>query len=195
MRRTRCPNRARQARFCPRLRSCGRAQPSRPASGPTASAGHAAQSRASVGAVTTAASLAEWRDLELGAPPITRLGLARLHAGVAMLGTLRRDGSPRISPIEPYLVHGQLLAGAMTWSAKAADLLRDPRHVLHSAVTSPDSGEGEFKLHGSAVQASQDLRAAATQARWSRRPETRRWRSRCTLRGRFSSNGTSITPT
>jgi len=34
-------------------------------------------------------------------------------------------------------------------AAKAADLLRDPRHVLHSAVTSPDSGEGEFKLHGS----------------------------------------------
>ena len=195
MRRTRCPHRARQARFSSRLRSCGRAQPRRPTSGPTASAGHAAQSRGSVGAVTTAASLAEWRDLELGAPPITRLGLARLHAGVAMLGTLRRDGSPRISPIEPYLVHGQLLAGAMTWSAKAADLLRDPRHVPHSAVTSPDSGEGEFKLHGSAVQASQDLRAAATQARWSRRPETRRWRSRCTLRGRFSSNGTSITPT
>lgn len=67
-------------------------------------------------------------------------------------------------------MHGQLLVGAMTWSAKAADLLRDPWYVLHSAVTSPDSGEGELKLHGSAVQASQDLRAAATQAWWSGRP-------------------------
>lgn len=32
---------------------------------------------------------------------------------VAMLGTLRRDGSPCISPIEPYLVNGRLLVGAM----------------------------------------------------------------------------------
>jgi hypothetical protein len=98
-----------------------------------------------------------------------------------MPGTLRRDGSPRISPIEPYLMHGQLLAEAVTWSAKAADLHRDPRYVLHSAVTSPDSGEGELKLHGSAVQASQDLRAVATQAWWSGRPQTRRWCSRCAL--------------
>jgi Pyridoxamine 5'-phosphate oxidase len=114
---------------------------------------------------------ADWRDLEQGAPELARLGLARLHAaGVAMLGTLRPDGSPRISPIEPHLVRGQLLVGAMTWSKKAADLLRDPRYVLHSAVTGPDSGEGEFKLHGSAIQASRGLRAAATQAWWSGQP-------------------------
>ncbi len=30
----------------------------------------------------------------------------------------------------------------MAWSSKAADLARDPRFVLHSAVTGPDSGEG-----------------------------------------------------
>lgn len=39
--------------------------------------------------------------------------------------------------------------------------------VLHSAVTGPDNGEGELKLHGSAVRASQGLRAAATHAWWS----------------------------
>ncbi len=58
-----------------------------------------------------------WRDMEVGAPEIARLGAARLSAArVAMLGTLRRDGSLRISPTEPYLVHGRLLVGAMTWS-------------------------------------------------------------------------------
>ena len=93
--------------------------------------------------------------------------MARLNsARVALLGTLRRDGSPRISPIEPYIVRGQLLAGAMAWSAKANDLRRDPRYVLHSAVTSPDSGEGELKLYGSAVEAGQDLRDAAADAWW-----------------------------
>ena len=93
--------------------------------------------------------------------------MARLDAArVALLGTLRRDGSPRISPIEPCIAEGQLLIGAMTWSAKASDLRRDPRYVLHSAVTGPDSGEGELKLYGSAAEAGQDLRDAAADAWW-----------------------------
>jgi Pyridoxamine 5'-phosphate oxidase len=111
---------------------------------------------------------ASWQDLELDAPEIARLGMDRINAArIALLGTLRRDGSPRISPIEPYLASGQLLVGAMARSRKAADLLRDPRFVLHSAVTGPDSGEGELKLHGSAVEASDDLRRASAEAWWS----------------------------
>ena len=67
--------------------------------------------------------------------------MARLDAvRLAMLGMLRHDGSPRISPVEPYLVEGQLLVGAMAWSAKADDLRRDPRYVLHSVVPDPNSG-------------------------------------------------------
>jgi hypothetical protein len=108
-----------------------------------------------------------WRDVELGAPEIARRGLARLaSARVAMLGTLRRDGSPRISPIEPYTGQGQLLIGAMAWSAKARDLRRDPRYVLHSTVTSPDSGEGELKLYGQVAETGPDLRDAAADAWW-----------------------------
>ncbi len=57
---------------------------------------------------------AVWRDLELGAPRLASLAMASLDATrVALLGTLRRDGSPRISPIEPYRVGGQLLIGVM----------------------------------------------------------------------------------
>jgi hypothetical protein len=108
-----------------------------------------------------------WRDVELGAPELVRLGIARLSsARVALLGTLRRDGSPRISPIEPYTAAGQLLIGAMAGSVKASDLRRDPRYVLHSVVTGPDSGEGELKLYGSAAEAGQDLRTAAADAWW-----------------------------
>jgi hypothetical protein len=109
-----------------------------------------------------------WQDMELGAPEIARPGTERITAArVALLGTVRRDGSPRISPIEPYLARGQLLVGAIAWSRKAGDLLRDPRYVLHSAVTGPDSGEGELKLRGSAVAAGDDLRRATAEAWWS----------------------------
>ena len=112
-----------------------------------------------------------WREMEAGAPEIARLGMARLDAArVAMLGTLRRDGSPRISPIEPCMVSGRLLVGAMTWSGKAADLRRDPRYVLHSAVTGPDSGEGELKLSGLAAEAGPGLRREAAGAWWSAQP-------------------------
>jgi Pyridoxamine 5'-phosphate oxidase len=115
--------------------------------------------------------MAGWRDLEQGAPEIARLGMARLAAvPVAMLGIVRPDGSPRISPVEPYLVGGQLLIGAMVWSRKAADLHRDPRYALHSVVTGPDTGEGELKLHGSAAPAGPELRATATRAWWSGHP-------------------------
>ena len=108
-----------------------------------------------------------WRDVELGAPEIARQGMARLNAArLALLGTLRRDGSPRISPVEPVLAGGQLLIGAMAWSAKAGDLRRDPRYVLHSVVTGPDSGEGELKLYGTAAETGQDLRTAAAGAWW-----------------------------
>jgi hypothetical protein len=113
----------------------------------------------------------DWRDLEQGAPEIARLGLARLAAArVAMLGTLRRDGSPRISPIEPFVAKGHLLVGAMTWSKKASDLRRDPRYVLHSIVSGPDTGEGELKLHGSAVTAGRGLRDAVADAWWPGQP-------------------------
>ena len=112
-------------------------------------------------------ALPSWRDVELGAPELARLGLARLNsARLALLGTVRRDGSPRISPIEPYIAEGQLLIGAMAWSAKASDLQRDQRYALHSVVTGPDTQEGELKLYGSAVEAGQDLRASAAEAWW-----------------------------
>ena len=100
-----------------------------------------------------------WHELETAAPPIAQLGRQRLERSrVALLGTLRRDGSPRISPVEPYLSQGHLLFGAMSWSLKTRDLQQDPRCVLHSAVTAPDAGEAEFKLYGRAVEAPSEIR-------------------------------------
>ncbi len=107
----------------------------------------------------------------MGAPQLARLGLAQLTATrVALLGTLRPDASPRISPIEPYVVEGQLLVGAMAWSRKVDDLRRDPRCVLHSAVSDPDSGEGEFKVYGAAIEVGEEFRGATVEAWWSSLP-------------------------
>jgi len=113
-----------------------------------------------------------WRDFEAAAPEIARLGKERFEqARVALLGTLRSDGRPRISPVEPYFVAGHLLLGVMSNTVKARDLLRDPRCLLHSAVTGPDNAEGEFKLYGLAREVlDPQIREAEPGPWWVGRP-------------------------
>ncbi|MGZ4186443.1 MAG: hypothetical protein ACXVFQ_16275 [Solirubrobacteraceae bacterium] len=64
-----------------------------------------------------------------------------------MLGTLRPNGWPRISPCELDFVAGELLLGMMWQSPKARDLLRDDRCVLHSCMSDRLGSEGDFKLY------------------------------------------------
>jgi hypothetical protein len=113
------------------------------------------------------ADLISWHELELAAPRIAQLGRQRLEATrVALLGTLREDGSPRISPVEPYLSQGHLLFGAMSWSLKTRDLLRDARCILHSAITAPDAGEAELKLYGRAIETPAEIREGCSAGWW-----------------------------
>ena len=112
-----------------------------------------------------------WRELELAAPEIAGPGMKRLQeTRVVLLATLRRDGSPRISPIEPFFAEGHLLFGAMAWTLKARDLDRDARCALHSAITGPNEGEPELKLYGRAIEADDDLRAACRDGWWTEQP-------------------------
>ena len=93
-----------------------------------------------------------WDQFADAAPELAGLGADLIRAkGVCLLGTLRRDGSPRISPCEVFFVDGQLLMGMMWQSRKARDLLRDPRLVLHSAICDRMGADGDFKLYGRAV--------------------------------------------
>jgi hypothetical protein len=92
-----------------------------------------------------------WTELECAQPGLAELGRERLlEPGVVLVGTIRRDGTPRLSPVEPFVM-GQDLWLSMLWrSNKAADLLRDPRILVHSIVTGRDGAEGEFKIRGTA---------------------------------------------
>jgi hypothetical protein len=73
------------------------------------------------------------------------------RTGLVLVGTIRRDGTPRISPVEPLIVDGQLYLGMMWRSKKALDLLRDPRCLVHNTISNRNGAEGEFKLRGHAV--------------------------------------------
>ena len=98
-----------------------------------------------------------WDEFADACPEIAALGEERLRKNeLCLVGTLRQDGSPRISPCEPDFAAGHLLLGMMWQSRKALDLLRDPRCVIHSCVSDRMGSEGDFKLYGRAIDI-QDL--------------------------------------
>jgi hypothetical protein len=76
---------------------------------------------------------------------------ARFDAhGLGLLATLRRDGSPRISGIEPLFADGELWLGMMPDSRKEADLRKDGRFALHNATVDKQVTEGDVKIGGEA---------------------------------------------
>jgi hypothetical protein len=96
--------------------------------------------------------MADWNDFRTQAPELAQLAEARFaETGVAVIGTLRRDGWPRLTPVEPFVHDGRLYLGMMWQSLKALDLLRDPRVTVHSAVTGKDGKGGDVKLYGVAT--------------------------------------------
>jgi hypothetical protein len=93
-----------------------------------------------------------WAEFERAAPELAARGRERIeHFDFVLVGTLRRDGAPRINPVEAYLVGDHLAMNMMRRSRKALDLLRDPRILVHSVITRREGDEGELKLHGRAV--------------------------------------------
>ena len=92
-----------------------------------------------------------WDEFTAACPEIASLGEERLRAReLCLLGTLRKNGYPRISPVEPEFVDGGLMLGMMWQSPKALDLRRDPRCVVHSVVSDRQGTEGDFKLYAQA---------------------------------------------
>jgi hypothetical protein len=93
-----------------------------------------------------------WAQIGSRQPRLAALGERKLAGpGVVLVGTIRRDGSPRISPVEPLFWRGELFLSMGWGSLKARDLLRDARVLVHSIVSSRDGTEGEYKVRGVAV--------------------------------------------
>jgi len=93
-----------------------------------------------------------WEEFDRAVPSLARIASDRLIApGVLLVVTIRRDGTPRLSPVEPLLLDGDLWLSMMWQSRKAGDLQRDPRVLIHSITTRPAEPEPEIKLRGHAV--------------------------------------------
>ncbi|MBF6213395.1 pyridoxamine 5'-phosphate oxidase family protein [Nocardia puris] len=97
--------------------------------------------------------MTEWSTFTEEAPKIAEVFLRRHRAtgNLCMLGTLRADGSPRISPVEPMIFEGRLVIIGMPDTTKFKDLARDPRFCIHTATVDTTVGDGDAKLFGTVV--------------------------------------------
>jgi hypothetical protein len=93
-----------------------------------------------------------WDDLRHQVPRLAAFAYDRLIGpGVLLAVTIRRDGTPRLSPVEPFVLDGELWLSMMWQSRKAIDLMRDDRILVHSITTTRDGNEGEVKVRGRAI--------------------------------------------
>jgi hypothetical protein len=118
----------------------------------------------------------DWNGFLRACPEIGRPAEERFARDeLVLLGTLTRDGWPRISPCEVDIVGGHLLLGMMWRSPKALDLRRDPRITVHSVQCDRKAAEPDLKFSGRASEieepALRDAYRAAIKARIDWEPE------------------------
>ncbi|MET9492417.1 pyridoxamine 5'-phosphate oxidase family protein [Nocardia sp. NPDC006630] len=109
--------------------------------------------------------MTSWTEFAEAAPRIAEI-FTRRHAAtgnLCLLATLRADGSPRISPLEPRVFEGELWLVGMPGTTKFQDLARDPRFCLHTATVDTEVTDGDAKLFG----AVHDVRDPVLHQRWA----------------------------
>jgi hypothetical protein len=124
--------------------------------------------------------VATWAQVEREAPDVAGVaarlwpGQVALHRNMAQpegapwfaisyLGTVRRDGGPRVHPFCPILADGRLFACIPRSSPKGWDLRRDPRCVVH-AMPGADDDELSIRAIASEVSGDRSRRTAVREA-------------------------------
>ena len=102
--------------------------------------------------------MASWAEFAAAAPELARVVRALFEARKhKVLGTLRKDGSPRLSGTETNFTEGEVWLGMMPNSLNALDLRRDPRvEVFMLSDDPPDEDQsswaGDARIAGRAIE-------------------------------------------
>jgi Pyridoxamine 5'-phosphate oxidase len=119
------------------------------------------------------AGMTSWTDFTTAAPDLADRARARFDDhGLAIMATLRADGAPRISGVEPLVALDELWLGMMPGGRKSADLRRDPRLALHNATVDKDVKQGDVKVSGRAVAVTDAATIDRYRAEFERGTET-----------------------
>ncbi len=113
--------------------------------------------------------MTSWTDFERAEPDLAHRARRIISSTTnCVLATIRADGSPRASGIDPFFREGELWIGLMPHSRKGADLARDPRIALHGIPWesrkvkegAEDPGNGDVKVTGRVVKLGDDAASA-----------------------------------
>lgn len=97
--------------------------------------------------------MASWQTFADEAPELAARVRARFEANTHhVLGTLRADGTPRLSGSEVAFWGDDIVAGSMPGARKARDLQRDPRCAVHANPSDPEMTGGDAKFDARAVE-------------------------------------------
>lgn len=93
--------------------------------------------------------MAQWADIEKSEPDLASRIRARFEGHPHhVLGTVRLDGSPRLSGINVFFNDGRLWFGSMASARKVDDIRRDPRVAFYSATLDEHMNGGDASISG-----------------------------------------------
>ena len=90
-----------------------------------------------------------WKIFEADCPELANLGFEKLDRKISYLATIKKDGSPRLHPVTPFIGEGMLFMFTKPSSPKISDLRRDGHYALHCTV-SRERPLVEFLVSGTA---------------------------------------------
>ncbi len=75
-----------------------------------------------------------WKEFEENSPELASLGFEKLNRKIVYLALIKKDGSPRLNPVTPFIGNGMLFMFTEPTSPKIRDLRRDGRYAMHCSV-------------------------------------------------------------
>jgi hypothetical protein len=106
-----------------------------------------------------------WQVFEESSPDLAHRGAELLDGKIAYLATSKKDGSPRIHPVRPFIGEGHLFLFIDKRSPKRQDLLRDGRYAIHCSVFETNGLSTEFLITGISRSVNDlDIRKVAVRA-------------------------------
>lgn len=88
-----------------------------------------------------------WKTFADDSPELAKTGFEVLDRKIAYLATIKKDGSPRLHPVTPFIGDQMMFIFTEPSSPKIGDLRSDGRYALHCSV-SRDGPLVEFLVAG-----------------------------------------------